>query len=74
LAKSAKSPKGHTGAHVHTPHNTRQTSAHKPAKPAAVRPAQRHKLMVDAPAVPSTPAVSVKRATPQQHELPPILS
>lgn len=74
LAKSAKASKGHSNVQAHTPHTTRQTSAHKPAKPAALRPAQRHKLMVDTPTVPSMPTVAVKRTTPQSHELPPILS
>jgi hypothetical protein len=67
---------GHAGAPSHaqrTPHTPRQASAHKPAKPAAVRPAPRRKLMVDAPA-PSVPAVSVKRTNPPPQELPPILS
>ncbi|WP_322045788.1 hypothetical protein [Paraburkholderia sp. J67] len=53
-------------------HTPRQAAARKPSQPAVVRPAPRHKLMVDAPA--PTPAVAVKRAIPQPHELPPILS
>ncbi|POR54713.1 hypothetical protein B0G62_102321 [Paraburkholderia eburnea] len=56
------------------PRTARQASEHKPAKPAAVRVAPRHKLMVDAPAAPSSPAVSAKRMNPQPQALPPILS
>jgi hypothetical protein len=76
-AKSAKAPHSGHGTQ-HNPHTPRQASAHKavkPIKPAAVHPASRHRLMVDAPAPSSaTPSVPVKRAIPQPHELPPILS
>ncbi|WP_321813358.1 MULTISPECIES: hypothetical protein [unclassified Paraburkholderia] len=73
-AKSAHAshPKHETQHISRTP---RQASAHKPVKPAAVRPASHHRLMVDAPAPSSvTPSVPVKRAIQQPHELPPILS
>ncbi|WP_321955666.1 hypothetical protein [Paraburkholderia bannensis] len=63
--------KRHTDVKPHAAQTPHQASAHKPA---AARPAPRHKLMVDAPAAPGAPAVSVKRASPQPHELPPILS
>ncbi|WP_322092774.1 hypothetical protein [Paraburkholderia bannensis] len=65
--------KRHPDVKPHAAQTPHQASAHKPA---AVRSAPRHKLMVDAPAAPTAPApaVSVKRASPQPHELPPILS
>ncbi|WP_321886310.1 hypothetical protein [Paraburkholderia bannensis] len=63
--------KRHPDVKPHAAQTPHHASAHKPA---AVRSAPRHKLMVDAPAAPGAPAVSVKRASPQPHELPPILS